>query len=190
MITTETLDRVLNGEFKDQIDSLMIVDSRYPYEFEGGHIQNAENLYTKEQVVERFLSNDKLKAANEKANAVGKRALIVFHCEFSSERGPGMLRFLRNQDRSLNKDAYPRLFYPELYLLEGGYKAFYERNQELCEPRTYKPMLHVDHVHDLKHFRAKTKAWNRQGSSSCLSTLKNPMLAKTKFQRFPRSTLF
>jgi hypothetical protein len=36
------------------------------------------------------------------------------------------LRFLRNQDRQLNEHAYPKLFYPELYLLEGGYKSFYE----------------------------------------------------------------
>ena len=34
-------------------------------------------------------------------------------------------RFLRSQDRELNKDRYPKLNYPEVYLLEGGYKAFY-----------------------------------------------------------------
>ena len=31
--------------------------------------------------------------------------------------------------------------------------------QELCEPKTYKPMLHKDHGDDLKHFRAKSKSW-------------------------------
>lgn len=55
-----------------------------------------------------------------------KRVIIIFHCEFSSERGPSLLRFLRNQDRALNQDVYPYLHYPELYLLEGGYKSFYE----------------------------------------------------------------
>jgi hypothetical protein len=55
-----------------------------------------------------------------------KRVIVIFHCEFSSERGPGLLRFLRNQDRALNEDCYPYLHYPELYLLEGGYKSFYE----------------------------------------------------------------
>ena len=42
-----------------------------------------------------------------------------------------MSRFIRDQDRELNKDCYPRLNYPELYILEGGYKAFYE-NQMVC----------------------------------------------------------
>ena len=57
--------------------------------------------------------------------------VLIFHCEFSSERGPKMSRFLRDQDRELNKDCYPRLNYPEMYILEGGYKAFYE-NQMVC----------------------------------------------------------
>ena len=38
-----------------------------------------------------------------------------------------MYRFLREQDRELNKDNYPKLNYPEVYVMEGGYKAFYEK---------------------------------------------------------------
>lgn len=63
----------------------------------------------------------------QRLNAVQqKRVIVIFHCEFSSERGPSLLRFLRNQDRALNEEVYPNLHYPELYLLEGGYKSFYE----------------------------------------------------------------
>jgi len=51
------------------------------------------------------------------------------------------------------------LFYPELYLLEGGYKSFYERFKKYCEPQMYKPMLHEEHQYDYKHFRAKAKSW-------------------------------
>ena len=40
-----------------------------------------------------------------------------------------MYRFLREQDRELNKDSYPKLNYPEVYVLEGGYKAFYEKHE-------------------------------------------------------------
>ena len=55
--------------------------------------------------------------------------VLIFHCEFSSERGPKMYRFLREQDRELNKAHYPKLNYPEMYVLEGGYKAFYEKHE-------------------------------------------------------------
>ena len=49
------------------------------------------------------------------------RSIIIFHCEFSSERGPQMSKYLRKIDRGDN--LYPKLKYPELYLLEGGYKV-------------------------------------------------------------------
>ncbi|KFM72834.1 M-phase inducer phosphatase 2, partial [Stegodyphus mimosarum] len=54
-----------------------------------------------------------------------KGSILIFYCEFSSERAPNMIRFLRGKDRDMNKDCYPFLYYPELYLIEGGYKAFY-----------------------------------------------------------------
>jgi hypothetical protein len=160
---------VLNGAYDDQVDEYIIVDSRYPYEYLGGHIQNALNIYTKEELYEtmfikRLKLNNKMPSSMS-TNCLGslltptahsntsnltvtnplhsastanmnnvqpgaekkKRTIIIFHCEFSSERGPSLLRFLRNQDRTLNEHSYPNLFYPELYLLEGGYKSFYEK---------------------------------------------------------------
>lgn len=146
---------VLQGNFDDQIDEFIIIDSRYPYEYEGGHIQNALNIFTKDKLfeemfVKRLCFNfsksieqqkpalatsastnriaDFLKEFRKTSQSASsqKRVIVIFHCEFSSERGPSLLRFLRNQDRHLNKDIYPYLHYPELYLLEGGYKSFYE----------------------------------------------------------------
>jgi len=57
-------------------------------------------------------------------------------------------------------NEYPQLYYPELYLLDGGYKSFYEQFADLCLPRGYMPMLHTDHKDDLKHFRAKSLTWS------------------------------
>ena len=36
------------------------------------------------------------------------------------------LRYFRSEDRSIHERSYPELHYPEIYLLEGGYKTFYE----------------------------------------------------------------
>lgn len=46
---------------------------------------------------------------------------------------------MRNHDRSLN--VYPSLMFPEVYLLHGGYKEFFETNQIFCSPASYRPML-------------------------------------------------
>ncbi|CAI5723852.1 unnamed protein product [Hyaloperonospora brassicae] len=46
-----------------------------------------------------------------------------------------MLRHVRNVDRSLHVDSYPKLYYPELYLIEGGYKHCFETlRHEICAP--------------------------------------------------------
>ena len=166
VITPSTLTRVFNGEFNSQIDKLIIIDSRYPYEYDAGHIKSAQNVYTKESLMQLFLDKSsplmQQNKENECNNSNNGRLVVIFHCEFSSERGPGLLRFLRSQDRLMNKDMYPKLFYPELYLLEGGNKSFYEQHSQLCEPPFYKPMLRKDNLNDLKHFRSKTKTWKAQ----------------------------
>ena len=53
--------------------------------------------------------------------------VIIFHCEFSSQRAPGMAQFLRKLDRTTNCSRYPFLFYPETYVMKGGYAEFYRR---------------------------------------------------------------
>lgn len=67
---------------------------------------------------------------------------------------------MRKQDRQLNQDHYPALHYPEIYLLEGGYKQFFEQFSQLCDPIAYKQMLHPEHENDLRFFRQKSKTWN------------------------------
>ena len=37
--------------------------------------------------------------------------------------------------------------------------CFFLYFQNLCDPISYKPMLHVDHGSDLRHFRKKSKSW-------------------------------
>jgi hypothetical protein len=57
------------------------------------------------------------------------------------------------------------LNYPELYLLHGGYKTFFEKHSDKCEPRAYRPMLDPGHEHDLRHFRSKSKSGNADSKS-------------------------
>jgi M-phase inducer phosphatase 2 len=82
----------------------VIIDSRYPYEYEGGHIAHALNIYTKERLYdEMFIKRSHKNTANFNNSTMdmdssgesmyppeAKRTIIIFHCEFSSERGPSL----------------------------------------------------------------------------------------------------
>lgn len=158
-ISPDTMAALLRSSFDERVASFKIIDCRYPYEFEGGHIRGALNLYTQEQILEELIRS-KTEPPTVETNDLSKRNIIVFHCEFSSERGPKLSRFLRNHDRILNSDSYPALHYPEIYLLHGGYKDFFAAHPDLCDPIAYRPMLDPEFGDAYRHFRAKSKSWN------------------------------
>uniref|UniRef100_A0A5F5PFD5 M-phase inducer phosphatase n=1 Tax=Equus caballus TaxID=9796 RepID=A0A5F5PFD5_HORSE len=150
-VNPETVAALLSGKFQGLIEKFYIIDCRYPYEYLGGHIQGALNLYSQEELYNFFLKKPVVPLDTQ------KRIIIVFHCEFSSERGPRMCRSLREEDRALNR--YPALYYPELYILKGGYRDFFPEYMELCEPQSYCPMHHQDHKAELLRCRSQNKAW-------------------------------
>ncbi|XP_056384887.1 M-phase inducer phosphatase 1-like [Hyla sarda] len=150
-ITCNTLARLLGRGYKDFVQMYRLVDCRYPYEYAGGHIKGAQNLYREDQISEFFLESPSLPQ---------ERRVVIFHCEFSSERAPKLCRILRNLDRKEN--LYPHLYYPELYLLKGGYKEFYETFQHLCEPQGYVKMVHKDFRDELKKYQKKKKTLSGQ----------------------------
>ncbi|PNJ59544.1 CDC25C isoform 5 [Pongo abelii] len=148
-VDPETVAALLSGKFQGLIEKFYVIDCRYPYEYLGGHIQGALNLYSQEELFNFFLKKPIIPLDTQ------KRIIIVFHCEFSSERGPRMCRSLREEDRSLNQ--YPALYYPELYILKGGYRDFFPEYMELCEPQSYCPMHHQDHQTELLRCRSQSK---------------------------------
>ncbi|XP_006894273.1 PREDICTED: M-phase inducer phosphatase 2 isoform X2 [Elephantulus edwardii] len=150
-ISPETMVALLMGKFSNIVERFVIVDCRYPYEYEGGHIKTAVNLPL-ERDAETFLLQSPIKACN-----LDQRIILIFHCEFSSERGPRMCRFIRKRDRAAND--YPSLHYPEMYILKGGYKEFFPQHPTLCEPQDYRPMNDEAFKEELKTFRLKTRSW-------------------------------
>ncbi|ESO86596.1 hypothetical protein LOTGIDRAFT_57373, partial [Lottia gigantea] len=141
-ISPKVVMDLLNGKYPTIDNNYMILDCRYPYEYDGGHIQGAVNIYIKDSIDNLLKLQDKPR-------------ILIFHCEFSSKRAPTLLRYLRSQDRLLNSDNYPSLYYPEVYILDGGYKAFYEESKELCQPAAYRPMLHKDFIKELHQYWVK-----------------------------------
>lgn len=87
-ITCHVMADLLQQRYEDLIQSFTIIDCRYPYEYEGGHIQNAINLYTQDHIYNTFVKNQSKEAEIQTINS--KRNILIFHCEFSSERGPSL----------------------------------------------------------------------------------------------------
>ncbi|XP_032068203.1 M-phase inducer phosphatase 3 isoform X2 [Thamnophis elegans] len=150
-ITADTMVALLHNQFQSLVEKFYIIDCRYPYEYHGGHIKGALNIHRQVDLFEHFLRKPLLPSSPQ------KHLFLVFHCEFSSERGPKMCRYLREEDRAMNE--YPALHYPELYVLQGGYKEFFLENKELCEPQSYCPMDHQDFKAEMVKFHVKSKTW-------------------------------
>lgn len=75
---------VLKNVYASEIENLHIIDCRYPYEYEGGHIQSAKNLYTRKDIYNEFFHKP------IQLSDPSKRNIFIFHCEFSSERAPSL----------------------------------------------------------------------------------------------------
>lgn len=134
-ITRETFLEVIDGNFNDQYDQRMVIDCRFEYEFEGGHIDGAVNYNDKELLVSQLFET-----------AIPGKTLLIFHCEYSAHRAPIMARYVRKQDRTSNAEHYPRLTYPEVYILDGGYSAFFNEHRERCSPQNYVEMHAKEHA--------------------------------------------
>jgi len=161
-ITSETLRKLINGDFSDTVHSYTLIDCRYHYEYDVGHIKGAINVSRPEDLTSLMLAEPVTSAIAMPLDE-SKRHVYVFYCEFSQKRGPDMARFLRNCDRELNYHRYPELFYPGIYLLDGGYKNFFESCKDLCDPQAYRPMLHKSYANELRICRAKSKSCSNFG---------------------------
>lgn len=132
------LKKIIDGVHADLFDEYIIIDCRFPYEFEGGHIVNAINIASQSDLEEHFIVNHSLEAGN-------RRRLLIFHCEYSIFRGPNMAGHLRKTDRIYNSERYPYLIYPDIVVLEGGYKRFFDNCKQYCFPQSYVEMKDNKH---------------------------------------------
>ncbi|CAM5168632.1 unnamed protein product [Natator depressus] len=151
-VSPATVASLLRGQLAGVVEEYVVVDCRYPYEYAGGHIKGALNLYREEQLARWFLPDPLGTTPSPRSST------LIFHCEFSSERGPRLCRSLRRMDRDANR--YPELWYPELYVLRGGYKEFYQHFQDLCEPQGYIHMRHKDFRAELRNYQRRKQPWS------------------------------
>ena len=120
---------------------------------------------------------------------------------------------MRKLDREQNGMDFPSLYYSELYLLDGGYKAFHEMYpvrcrgreggkeggwvgeftdcallspQSLCDPIGYLRMLDERHKDALKHFKQRSKSWTGEGCG----TRRRPSCRPRRATAYDHASLF
>ncbi|KAJ3845240.1 hypothetical protein F5878DRAFT_693380 [Lentinula raphanica] len=156
-ITPETMDQLLDGHFEDHIRDYHIIDCRFDYEYAGGHIPGAVNINTASSVEDLLLGPSLMKPKPSVSGDSQKKTVLIFHCEFSAKRAPTFAKHLRSKDRAMNNHVYPKIHYPELYILEGGYCSYFKRSAHRCEPPGYvcmdDPQQAVSRKGDLDQFR-------------------------------------
>ena len=180
--------QVLRGEY----GKFLIIDCRFGFEYKGGHFKSAINITDPDHLEELLFRGHTVSdidshvlSLRSKFNADGellkyafsnpKSLIIIFHCEYSQKRGPRMYRHLRHLDRMAHEHNYPELYYPNMYVLEKGYKGFWEDvcacdcaiGAEFCEPNQYVPMNDEQYSADLssswKHMK---ECWGRRKGTS------------------------
>lgn len=169
-VSRATFLEILDGKYNEHYDHKLIIDCRFEYEYDGGHVDGAINYNDKE-----------LLASHLFRSPLEGRTLMVFHCEYSAHRAPLMARHVRSEDRSHNAECYPRLTYPEVYILDGGYSGFFTDYRERCYPQAYVEMDAAEHANTcekemdrLRHprkglGRAQTYAFGQKERSVCES---------------------
>lgn len=155
-VDPETLCNIMDGVYSNLYERYLIIDCRFEYEYEGGHIEGAINVNSTDRLEEILLSNV----------PINERVLLIFHCEYSAHRGPRMAMHLRNMDRQCNISRYPYLHYPDIAILSGGYSHFFSQHNIRCYPQMYVGMNDNSHKvaceREMGRFRRSMKASRTQ----------------------------
>ncbi|KAK7730006.1 m-phase inducer phosphatase [Cytospora paraplurivora] len=134
-VSRDTFLEILDGKYNAHYDHKLIIDCRFEYEYDGGHVDGAINYNDKELLASHLFQSP-----------LEGRTLLLFHCEYSVHRAPLMARHIRSQDRSVNAECYPKLTYPEVYILDGGYSGFFLEHRLRCYPQSYVEMDAAEHA--------------------------------------------
>ncbi len=124
-ISPDTVNRLLGRDIV--LDAgFEIIDCRFSYEHDGGHIYGAGSCPTTEALMSWLFPDDE--------PAVPTQKCVILHCEHSECRAPTALR--RVQQRSQQVCAFDDehfTVYPQLYVISGGYAKFFSTYPRLCD---------------------------------------------------------
>ena len=101
------MNDLLDGVLDSKLTSYHIIDCRFDYEYNGGHIPGALNINTTTAVEEFLLGANALKPKPSISGDASGKTVLIFHCEFSAKRAPTLYV----------SPARPEYFHPNLQLV-------------------------------------------------------------------------
>ncbi len=87
-IRFETVNDLLDGKYDSKIADFQIIDCRFDYEYNGGHIPGAVNVNSTKALEELFFGAGAQRPEPSISGDGVKKTVLVFHCEFSCQRAP------------------------------------------------------------------------------------------------------
>jgi len=114
----------LRSRSSDLLD-VKLIDCRFPFAYDAGRVCGATNAYTPRDA-QRVLTR-------ESGVDAGARVAVVFYCARGEDESLRMWRHIRNLDRRSHVVDYPALSFPLMYVLRGGFDAFYDAHPEWCQ---------------------------------------------------------
>ncbi|KAI5926626.1 hypothetical protein F4810DRAFT_478843 [Camillea tinctor] len=157
-MSADTFVDLMDGKFNDPFDQKLVVDCRFEYEYEGGHIDGAINYWDHELMMKHLFQVP-----------LQGRTLLILHCEFSAHRAPLMARAIREFDRELRKGDSPKLLYPHVFVLDGGYHAFFKQYRSRCYPQGYIEMNDPKHLNTCERQMDRVSAFKKGGKRKGLN---------------------
>jgi rhodanese-related sulfurtransferase len=144
MIDSNTVKQLLI----EDANRVVLIDCRYFYEYQNGHIVQSAHVMFPEDCQRGFLlARDKLRlnctnnnnnsnSSNNRDSERKENLVYVFYDDGEANAMPmhhramQLFRHIRNLDRLDNMHTYPNLYFPNMYVLKGGFKAFIESSRD------------------------------------------------------------
>jgi M-phase inducer tyrosine phosphatase len=102
----KTVDDLLDGVYSNKLAAYHIIDCRFDYKYNGGHIPSAININTTSALDEFLLGKNVIKPKPSTSGDSISKTVLIFHCEFSAKRAPTFAKHIRSKDCAMNNHVY------------------------------------------------------------------------------------
>ena len=132
MVTPNTVKHLLI----EDSNRVVLIDCRYFYEYQNGHISGAHNVVFPDDCQRGFIIARDMMTLNATNRISAKDLVYVFYDDGEANamamhhRAMRLFRHVRNLDRLDNMHNYPNLYFPNIFVLKGGFKAFVESSRD------------------------------------------------------------